>query len=256
MGAAEQIKKETLKENQPISFKLKKCQLKGKEVKLKKDGTAKLTPCNSVKGDPHEVYPIKKKEDIDKIKQCLRNKIDNSTGEEQAKIAGRNLMLWNVSINIGLRMSDIVSLTWGDIFDKGGDFKESIRRAEKKTGKFKTFFLNESCKNAINNYIEEFQPTILPDLYLFRSREGGSIEVRTVGKFIKDTCEAVGIRFNVGTHTCRKTWCYAQIMAHQNDALFMAHLMHLLNHSSISATLHYAGLEEEQDKQYYNDVNL
>lgn len=250
------IRKMGIIESEILDFGTRKRQIKGEEVKLKKDGTPKKTPCNSIKGDPHEVYPIKDKEDIRKMKDYFRNKIEIAQRLDGKQIAGRNLLLWCIAINIGLRMSDILNLTWGDIFNSDNTFKELIRIAEKKTKKFKNFYLNTSCQDAINNYIKEFNPLRNKDFHIFRSREGGAVEVRTVCGIIKKAALECDIKINVGTHTCRKTWAYQQIMAHQNDAYFMAHLMHLLNHSSISATMHYAGLETEQDRQYYNDVNL
>ena len=254
MSNVQPIRKEELGE--VVDFGTKKKKLKGEEVKLRKDGKPKQTPCNSVKGDPHEVYPIKDKADIEKMKQYFRDKIESVYYPEDKQIWGRNLLLWCISINIGLRMSDILRLTWGDIFNTDGTYAEMIRISEKKTKKFKNFYLNTSCKNAIEEYIKEFNPTISPELHLFRSREGGAVEVRTVGKIIKEAAKSIGIQYNIGTHSCRKTWAYNQIMAHQDDAYFMAHLMKLLNHNSITATLHYAGISEEQNKQYYNDVNL
>jgi len=229
---------------------------KDKEIKLRKDGSPKETPCNSKKGDPHEVYPIKDKNEIEKLKKYFKDKIDNAYYPEEKKIAGRNLLLIIFSLNVGLRMSDIVKLKWKDILYNDNTFKDAIRIQEKKTGKYKNFYLNDSVKNAITDYVENFNIMIKQESYIFKSREGGHIEVRTVGKIIKEAAKSIGIKYNVGTHTMRKTWSYWQIMSHKNDAHFMAHLMHLLNHSSISATLHYAGISEEQNKQYYNDVNL
>ena len=108
----------------------------------------------------------------------------------------------------------------------------------------------------IINYVTEFKIPIKMNDYIFKSREGGHIEVRSVNATLKKAGKAIGIKYPIGTHSYRKSWSYHQIMAHRDDAYFMAHLMNLMGHSSISATLHYAGLSEEQNRQYYNDVNL
>jgi len=250
MGDVERIRKEEIVIDNVLNFNRKK------EIKYNLDGSVKKTHSNSVKGDPHEVYPLKTKEEIEKVKQYFRDKKENALFPEEKQIAGRNLMCFIVGINIGLRMSDILKLKWSDIFNKDGSFVEMIRMQEKKTKKYKNFFLNPSCQDAITDYINEFHPVVKPELFVFRSREGGAVEVRTVGEIIRKAGIACEIKLPLGSHTCRKTWSYAQIMAHQNDAYFMAHLMDLLNHSSISATLHYAGISDEQNKQYYNDVNL
>jgi integrase len=227
-----------------------------KTDKIRSDGGVKLHGGGKKEKQSSKVYPLKDKQDIENMKQYFANQIDLSTNEEDKNIAGRNQLVWKFSINVGLRMSDILNRIWGDIFYEDGSFKDEIVIFEKKTGKTKEFYLNESCKNAISEYIDKFKPAIKPNGFIFKSREGGAVQVPTVNKIIKNAAKACGIKFNVGTHTCRKTWAYAQIMAHRNDAYFMAHLMDLLNHSSISSTLKYAGLEAEENRQYFNDVNL
>jgi len=224
--------------------------------KLTKAGEIKKTPCNSIKGKAHEVYPLKKKEDIEAIKQYYRDKIDSLTNDEDKQIAARDLLIFIFGINCGLRMSDILKLKWSDLLNRNKTYKDAVRIIEKKTDKFKNFYLNTSCKNAFDNYTDRFNIERDLDSYIFFSREKNFIDVNTFSISLKKAAIQCGIQFNVATHTCRKTWAYNQIMAHQNDAYFMAHLMRLLNHSSISATLRYAGLEDEKNKQYYNDINL
>jgi integrase len=227
-----------------------------KTAKLRKDGGVKQHGGGKKKEQSSKVYPLKNKEDIENMKQYFVNQIELARDKEDRNIAGRNLLLWKFSINVGLRMSDILKRTWGDIFYDDGSFKDEIVIIEKKTGKTKEFYLNESARNAITEYIENFKPVIKLDKFIFKSREGGAVQVQTVNGIIKKAGKECGIKLNLGTHTCRKTWAYAQIMAHRNDAYFMAHLMDLLNHSSMAATLRYAGLEAEENRQYFNDVNL
>jgi integrase len=229
---------------------LKKC------TKVAKSGEIKKTPCNAVKGDPHEVYPIKDKKDIEKMRNYFQKQIDKAEYESDRKIAYRNLLMFVMSINLGLRFSDILSLKWGEIFDSKGNFFDGIRRSEKKTGKFKTFFLNQSCKDAITNYITQVNPTIKDDLYIFKSREGGSIEVRTAGKILKEAAEACEFNFNFGTHSCRKTFGYWFYVTHNEDIRALTHLQRLFAHSSTAVTLRYIGIEDEETKQFYDDLNL
>ena len=93
--------------------------------------------------------------------------------------------------------------------------------------------------------------------YVFSSRKGdGHIEVRPAGLILKNAAKAVGIKYNVGTHSMRKTFGYWQLKAHKDDALFLCHLQEMFNHSSPQITLRYCGLAEEEMEQYYNDVNL
>lgn len=229
-------------------------------VKLKKDGTPKGTLNNSIKGKAKEVYPLKNKEDINSIKQHYRKRINNATNDEDKQIAGRDLLTFVLGINIGLRASDLLKLVWTDIFNKDFTFVDGVRVQEKKTCKYKTFFLNQSAQNAITEYINEFNIKInldKPNNYIFKSREGGShITVEALCTSLKKAAKECGIKQNIGTHSIRKTYGYWQLITHKGDAMFLTHLQSLFNHSSQLATLRYCGLEDDQNRLYYNDVNL
>ena len=68
------------------------------------------------------VEPIREIKDIRRIEKYL------------AKQSARNLLLFTLGINCGLRISDILSLNIEDV--KGKNF---LQITEKKTGKFKKF---------------------------------------------------------------------------------------------------------------------
>lgn len=230
-----------------------------KMPKLKKDGTPKMTPCNSPEGDPKTVYPIKNKQDIENIKQYFLTKSKESANNEDKKIYARYAMLWVVGINTGRRMSDIVKLKWGDIFYDEREYKtEGNRIKEKKTGKYKTIFLNKYAREAIDNYIDEFKPCLDSDHFIFKSRETNSknpyIQVQTVGKALQKAAGECNIKVNVNTHTVRKSFGYHWYMGHIGDLDALVHLQKLFNHSSPKVTLTYIGMEDEQSEKYFNDL--
>lgn len=232
---------------------------KSKMPKLKKDGTPKMTPCNSMDGDPKTVYPIKNKQDVENIKQYFLRRSQEATNKEDKKIYARYAMLWILGINTGRRMSDIVKLQWGDIFYEGREYKtEGNRIKEKKTKKYKTIFLNKYAMEAIDNYIDEFNPCLDSDHFIFKSRETNAkkpyIQVQTVGKALQVAAKSCGIKFNVNTHTVRKTFGYNWYIMHVNDVDALAHLQKLFNHSSASVTLKYIGMDDEQTKKYFDEL--
>lgn len=249
-------KEEVKRKGEILDFTTGKKKVEGKDIKYRKDGKPKQTKSNSVKGEATTVYPIKDKQDIERIKLYHKDRIIKAKTYHHKMIASRDLCLTIFSFNVGLRMSDIVKLKWGDILHYDNTFKDAVRIQEKKTKKYKDFYLNAASREAITNYITEFKIQIKMNDYIFKSREGGHIKVRSVNAILKKAGKAIGIKYPIGTHSYRKSWSYHQIMAHRDDAYFMAHLMNLMGHSSISATLHYAGISEEQNRQYYNDVNL
>lgn len=227
-----------------------------KTTKKRQDGEIKQHGGGKQKGQACEVYPLKNKTDIENMKQYFRDCKTNAKNNEERKNASRDLTWFITGLNLGLRCSDLASLKLGEIYDVDWNFKDGIRRQEKKTSKFKTFFLNQSCKDAIDEYRKEFIHQYKPEAYLFSSREGGHIEVQTVGKIIKKAGDACGIKQNLSTHSLRKTFGYWFYTLHSNDVNALTHLQRLFNHTSPKITLAYIGIEDEESKEFYNDLNL
>ena len=96
------------------------------------------------------VEPIRNKNDLKKIENVLR------------KQNMRDLLLFTVGTNCGLRISDILSLNVGDV--RG---KNYISIVEKKTGK-KRFLL---C-NGLLVEMEKYTKNMKTGEYLFKSRKG------------------------------------------------------------------------------------
>lgn len=200
-------------------------------------------------GEKQEVYPFRSKEDL----QSMHNYFVEHKSY-------RDDCMFIFGINVGLRAGDLLALSWGDVFPESREeVANSVVVKEEKTDKWRTFYLNESCKNAIKNYYPKYVAKYgIPadDEYIFKSQKGGMVTVRAAGKILKIAATEVGIKYNVGTHSMRKTFGYWQLKAHANDALFLCQLQEMFNHSSPKITLRYCGLEEERMEQYYNDVNL
>lgn len=200
-------------------------------------------------GEKQEVYPFRKQNELVLMHEHFASKKKY-----------RDDCMFIVGINVGLRAGDLLALTWGDVFpETRTKVTDGITIKEEKTGKFRTFYFNDSSKNAIlcyyKHYINKHGFPENSDA-VFRSQKGGSLKVKSAGKILKEASKKVGIKFNVGTHSMRKTFGYWQLKAHNNDAMFICHLQEMFNHSSPVITLRYCGLKDEEMEQYYNDVNL
>lgn len=107
-------------------------------------------------GDRIKVEPIRRQQDIDRIKTLLADQ-------------PRNLALFALGINTNLRASDLTRITTGQIAEVGPG--ESFELREKKTGKIRRITLNNGTHRAIREWIEvgglrQRDP-------LFRSQRGG-----------------------------------------------------------------------------------
>ncbi len=82
------------------------------------------------------VEPIRNRKDVEKVERYL------------AKQSKRDLLLFVIGTNCGLRISDILNLNVGDVRNK-----THIQIVEKKTGKFKKFPINTKLKPLIADFV-------------------------------------------------------------------------------------------------------
>lgn len=127
-----------------------------KEQKLTKDGRIKQTPNNSKKNREY-VMPFKE-EDITKMIEWLNMRIMCSGNDEDREIAVRNKFLFIMGCNTGLRVSDLQSLTWNDVFDEKGNLRESKVIKPWKTRNINKHIdqeFNETFRMSVVSYIKE-----------------------------------------------------------------------------------------------------
>lgn len=176
------------------------------------------------------VEPIRNKKDIKKVENVL---------SQQSK---RNLLLFVLGTNCGLRISDLLSLNIGDVRNK-----THIQIVEKKTGKFKKFPINDRLKPMIEEFVKgkrDKEP-------LFKSHWGKRLDRVTAYYLIRDACKKAGLQERIGTHSMRKTFGYHHYQQFKDVVI----LQKIFNHSSPQITLRYIGIEQDQiDYSYSNFI--
>ncbi len=177
------------------------------------------------------VEPIRKISQIRKIEKLLNH---------QSK---RNLILFTIGINCGLRISDILSLNVGDVKNKN-----FIEIKEKKTGKFKKFPINSKLKPMLDDFVKNRKNNEPLFLSIFNNR------LERVGAYyiITDVCKKAGLEEKIGTHTMRKTFGYHHYKKFKDIAM----LQKIFNHSTPQITLRYIGIEQEEIYQSYSNFIL
>ena len=172
------------------------------------------------------VEPIKNKKDLEKIEKILANKNK------------RDLLLFIMGTNTGLRVSDILSLDVNDVKNK--DF---VNLTEKKTGKQKRFPLNPKIKLLVQNFTKnrkENEP-------LFKTKRRQRMERTNAYRIINQACKEIGLKENIGTHTLRKNFGYHHYQKFKDIAL----LQKIFNHCSPNITLRYIGIEQDEINKSY-----
>lgn len=190
-----------------------------------------------------EVNPIK---DVEKIKAVKHLMMENHDL--------RDLLIFTLGINAGLRISDILKLKWGDLIYENGKIRDEVLIKEKKTGKTKKFPLNNSVVESVELYTDKDKFTTKDWIFPSRKKNGGIKPISRIAawQMINKYCKMAGITENVGTHTLRKTFGYHQYKSGTDIAM----LQKMLNHSSPKITLRYIGIEREEINERYKLVNL
>src|SRR5690554_1933441 len=159
-------------------------------------------------------------------------------------------LLFKFGLNTGLRISDILPLKVGDIYNDNGKFREYLILDEQKTNKEKKIKLNNAIRKKLDIYVNRYR--LKKDDYLFHSQKGGHIGRVQAYRVLKEGAEALGIE-NFGTHSLRKTWGYwTYKMSKYNIGL----IMDTFNHSSQSITLRYIGVTQDQKDELYSLVQF
>jgi len=178
------------------------------------------------KGSIITVDPIKNEKDIQRIKKSL-----------QANL--RDLLIFTIGINNGLRIGDILKIKVGDIRDlRVGEY---ITIREQKTSKMNILMINKCVYSVLHKYLDEND--FRDEDYLFKSRKGKNqpLSVPAVNRIIKEM--TFGIKGNFGTHSLRKTFGYMQ---RKKYGVAFEVLSKRFNHSNPATTMRYLGIQTKE----------
>lgn len=204
----------------------------------------------------HTSEPIKNMDDIMRISKYL---IDNKRY--------RDNMLFIVGINFGLRVSDLRMLRFSNLINNNCTFKDSFPVFEQKTRntrkhkKNRYITINTAVIEAVTLYLENTPNVKLSD-YLFRSESnrGGNtnepIHRNSVDRILKGVADDLDLSIKMSTHTLRKTWAYHQMVMSNNDNRKLLLLSKMMGHSSVTITLDYIGITNEEIEEAYRNLNL
>ena len=156
----------------------------------------------------------------------------------------RDYILFMVGIYTGLRISDILKLRVSDLKNK-----DYIVIREKKTGKQQTMEINPILKRELAKYIISKGH----NEYLIKSRQNQD-KPMTRGmayKILQDVAMHFGLQ-SIGCHTLRKTFGYHFYQQYKDAVILQEHF----NHSHISVTLRYIGIEQENKDNAIRKLKL
>ncbi|API93482.1 MULTISPECIES: site-specific integrase [unclassified Virgibacillus] len=190
-----------------------------------------------------DVQPLRTAEEIEEFREALKIA---GKGVGQMNQSARNLLLFTIGINTGLRIGDIVRLKIADV--KG---RTNFTIREGKTQKKRTVHLNAIMAD-IAEYITEYLPDKPDDYWLFPSRKGnGHITTTQAYRILNKAADLIG-RNDIGTHTLRKTFGYHYYQRTKD----VATLMEIFNHADQATTKRYIGIREQEIANSLRDFRL
>jgi len=162
----------------------------------------------------------------------------------------RNHVLIVMGIHTALRVSDLLRMTWDDVYDfENKRVRESITITEKKTGKSKIIALNANIITALHIYSQAASPG---KFLIENKRTGKAISRIQAYRLIRAAAEALQFQNRVSCHSLRKTFGYHA----WKNGVSPAVIMEIYNHSSLAVTRRYLGVTQDDKNAVYLNLEF
>jgi integrase len=162
----------------------------------------------------------------------------------------RNYTMIVLGLYTALRIVDVLSLKWDDVYDDSlNAFRSHIVVREKKTGKMKVIAVNPMAIRALRLYLPKKKGE-----YIFASQRNGAKAITRVQawRVIHRAAKAVRASGRISCHSLRKTFGYFAWKSGVSPVM----LMDVFNHSSFEVTQRYLGITQEDRDRTYLDIGL
>lgn len=188
----------------------------------------------------YNVQPLRTEDDIEEMKTAIKR--GNKGTPKRPELAKRDVLLFLIGINTGLRIHDLVRLKVGHVKNQ-----DVFTIREGKTNKKR-----EINVGMLRREIDAFIAGKSPETYLFRSqRSNKPITPTQVYRVLDATADLLG-RDDVGTHTMRKTFGYHHYKQFKDVAI----LQEIFNHAAPSITRRYIGIRQDEINASLDDFRL
>ncbi len=152
----------------------------------------------------------------------------------------------------GLRISDILSLKWYQVYDLN-----EFELIEKKTQKNREIKINAQLKRHIQDCYDKINPRTLDD-YIFTSQKGSVYSIQRINVILKDLRTKYNLKIkNFSSHSLRK--CFGREIFNRSEAnaeLAIVKLSHLFNHSNPAITRRYLGISQKELLETYDVLSF
>jgi integrase len=176
------------------------------------------------------------------------NLIRNLFNDQSYKIS----LLVSLGAFFGLRISDILSIRWRDIYTK-----DEFALVEKKTGKTREIKINQQLKKHIGDCYSKINPRS-NDEFIFTSQKGSVYSIQRINVILKDVKVTYNLKIkNFSSHSLRK--CFGREIfnrSSENAELAIVKLSQLFNHSNPAITRRYLGISQKELMETYDVLSF
>ena len=163
----------------------------------------------------------------------------------------RNYVLVILGVHTALRVSDLLQITWCDVYDESSKrFLTHITVKEKKTGKTKTIALNPQAVRALKMLYPHRR-----NQYVFANNRKKPAPISRVQawRIIRQGVEGAGLcGRRISPHALRKTLGYHA----WQDGTSPVVIMDIYNHSNYATTRRYLGVNQDDQDEIYMGLAL
>ena len=160
-------------------------------------------------------------------------------------------LLATIQSLLGLRISDVLNLTWKDLSS------DSLIITEGKTKKTRKMRVTKALQNAVDEEFSKNYYARRTDKIFMNKAGTGVISISYVNRALKKAFKKYEVDAEqVSTHLFRKSFCY-KILEDNNfsdKAIFT--ISSMLNHSNIKTTMGYLLLHEREENLMYESLSL
>lgn len=173
------------------------------------------------------------------------------TSDELTKIrevlqdaSARDRCLFELGVNAGLRVSELVALNVGDVWSYDAPVS-ALELTRTKRNRHRRVPLNGKAKDAISALISakaDADERLDPDAPLFCNANGHRLSRQGADLALKDIYRSCRLSGKVTTHSLRKTFATTLL----NKGATLRTIQELLGHSSLSTTERYLAVTDDQ----------
>tara|TARA_R110001583_G_scaffold194969_1_gene368019 strand:+ start:14106 stop:14666 length:561 start_codon:yes stop_codon:yes gene_type:complete len=184
-----------------------------------------------------EVEAVKQLDTINLISHLLERRCSKQMSD-----------IWNIGLNLALRISDLLSIRFDDI--KG----DRLIVKESKTGKLANIKLNDKVLKNIRR-IQQEHPMHIFVFQSYRNQQSiNSMPKPLTRRAVAKAFALVGeeLKIKLGTHSMRKTRGYLLYKSTKD----IGRVMKMLRHGSEGVTLRYIGITQDNIDKDFSELEI